>query len=461
MNESFEELGRFWLPGNEESKISGILRFDPLEGIVLKTMDYFVNDEKIHDSSFFPKYNIIVGAIRGKKLTLCNCNLVNDSIAKYGIRERNYKADILFLGHFFNNINEFNFEKASIKFKYLEQWVLKLGFESKDIIDSEGHRNVSVNFKFPEDIEIYLDKFQLNITHSLKKEYNLFESNLKQNTLIEIIPNETMNFEDMKKTIIDRVQNFLSLGINAPVFPLTITMEIKDDKELMPHEVFCKPIEVYYPINNPLLNEKKSYFDLLFSFDSVSDNIGHVLKNWFKKYEVLKPVHDLFFAAIYNSYIYTDETLFLSLIQAVESYHRRIYNGKYLDSDDYKSVHKKITAAIPEQLEETHYNSLKSRIDFGNEFSLQSRLLELFNDFEDIFKLFIDDKDEFIKDLKNTRNYLTHYDKKMERKAKSGKELSLLSKKLNLIIKIFFLKELGINSDQIKEIVKFQLSEIY
>ena len=49
---------------------------------------------------------------------------------------------------------------------------------------------------------------------------------------------------------------------------------------------------------------------------------------------------------------------FLTLIQALEAYHRRNYKGKYLPDDQYKKYCSQLYDAIPEELGADHQQSL-------------------------------------------------------------------------------------------------------
>ena len=124
-----------------------------------------------------------------------------------------------------------------------------------------------------------------------------------------------------------------------------------------------------------------------------------------------------------------------------------------MPENKYRKVRKPLIENIPDYITESHRKSLKDRILTGYYFSLQSRLEELFDDFESLFSLFIKDKDEFIKDVKVTRNYYTHYSKRLEKRAKKGEELLILTEKLKIIIEICFLKELNLPLNKIEELI--------
>ena len=49
---------------------------------------------------------------------------------------------------------------------------------------------------------------------------------------------------------------------------------------------------------------------------------------------------------------------------------------------------------------------------------------------------------------KDTRNWLTHYDPDMEKKAASGSELLLLTESVTALLEACILRDLGLNEDE-------------
>jgi len=145
---------------------------------------------------------------------------------------------------------------------------------------------------------------------------------------------------------------------------------------------------------------------------------------------------------------------FLSLIQAIESYHRRVYGGKYLSDNDYIPTREALLKVVCQKINDDDFRkSLKEKLKYLSEFSLQKRLKEILKKCGDVINLLIQDNEEFIEDVKNTRNFLTHYDKNIERKAKSGKELYMLVQKMKFVLEICFLIELEMSVETIKALV--------
>ena len=64
------------------------------------------------------------------------------------------------------------------------------------------------------------------------------------------------------------------------------------------------------------------------------------------------------------------------------------------------------------------------------------------------------DTDDFIKGFKDSRNYYTHYNPKLEEKAAKGTALLLLCIQLQAIIEMSLLREIGFTSQAINEMLE-------
>ena len=121
-----------------------------------------------------------------------------------------------------------------------------------------------------------------------------------------------------------------------------------------------------------------------------------------------------------------------------------------MSDEDYKKVFKALESAIPDYIEDNHKKSLKSRLKYGNEFSLRTRLKRIFKDNQENLKMFIKSKGKFIITVVDTRNYLTHYDQEQDEPIVEN--LELLIQKLKILLEICLLKELGFSSEEIKDL---------
>lgn len=155
---------------------------------------------------------------------------------------------------------------------------------------------------------------------------------------------------------------------------------------------------------------------------------------------------------VYKPSMYLEHK-FLNLIQAIESYHRRMHNGKYLSDNNYVQIYEKLIEAIPKDTDESFRENLKQRLKYHNEFSLWKRLKEVLGMCGDVTKLLIHNNKKFIKDVVEMRNFLTHYTKDLETKIQEDERLIDFFLQLKFILEICLLIELGIRMEKIRFLI--------
>jgi hypothetical protein len=468
MIEKFEYKGVWWLPDNPEKPISGTLMFVPGEGAVLNLMGSFngsfeeiksTNSEgsitkRVWTGKLFEPEIMLGTSSCGKKITLHKCFETNERYSSSGFPTSSFYANIVFIGWHFTKPEELKFKSFFVNYPYFEEWS-KIRVFSHCLESEEKSKQYEVKYEVPEPVEAKIDNFKISFDHNLNISGDrLREVNLKHTTFVKIEPEDELHFEEYQ-SILYHLQNFLSLATTRAIYPLSIkatTEQYKHVSTFSKGKVHHPPIEIFYNVIGEVdLSEKLNHYDMLFTFEDISGQFETYLQNWFDKAELLKPVYDLFFGTLYKPSMYL-EVQFLSLIQAVESYHRRRFGGKYLSDEDYKEVCDTLVNAIPDSVEGGFKDSLESRIRYGNEFSLRTRLRRLFDsdEYQEILSEFAENKNAFIGKVVDTRNYLTHYEGK--EKAAIGEELDPFIQKLKILLEICLLTELGFGSEEVKKL---------
>ncbi len=97
-----------------------------------------------------------------------------------------------------------------------------------------------------------------------------------------------------------------------------------------------------------------------------------------------------------------------------------------------------------------YHTWLNDQFAFGNNLNLHSRLTELVDKYSNIvLDRILGEKSQFVLDVKNSRNYYTHYSKKGQKKALKDVELFYLSEKLKILLVCSFLIEVGFDRDKL------------
>jgi len=467
--EEFEYKGLWFLPKSPDHQVSGIIKFHPVEGATLELIgdDFTVDLFEIHSDSdqlIFGKplitkrdrdVQIVWGYTeKGDPVTLYRC-FYNGDIWATGYRGAKYRVQVILIGHHFEKYEDIKFNSILIHYTYLEQWLGITGFSGAFTRPNRTKRTSGqIKYKTPKPLKINVNNFILAFYYNFYLTGDRFvDVRAEQKTLIEIIPNQKLHYDDYQGKIIYHIRNFVSLGLQIPILPLSIqgVMKVKRQEKF---------ITIFHNIKGASLSEKKKFQEknMLFGYQNISDDFPNYLKNWFDKAEKLKSVFDLYFGLLYIPSIYV-HLEFLTLAQALETYHRRMYGGTYMSQDDYKGVADVLKSAIPQDLDSAHRDSLKKRIEFGYDYSLRKRLGDIVTNilapYQEITLKLIENKNEFIGSLVDTRNYLTHYTEELEKVAiTEPQQQYIFVQKMKILMQLCFFVELGFPVEVVNKLME-------
>lgn len=141
---------------------------------------------------------------------------------------------------------------------------------------------------------------------------------------------------------------------------------------------------------------------------------------------------------------------FLSLIQALEGFHRGRFSGSYMEESEYDSVKSIITSAIPPTVASDHRDALRSRIRYGNQVSLSKRLNELRDCLGiPLASLIIASDGKVPRNWIETRNYLSHWDEELRPNAIDGQEMYNANVRMEHLLRALYLLMAGVASETI------------
>jgi hypothetical protein len=455
MDKEVKYQGVWWLPDQPKNRVCGAFTFTPTTGVVLELEGELHPNIPIQIGSFNP--SLIVGiANSGEYINIINCRSTGVSHRRDTYSTSKFAGEMAFTGKHknaihFSNTEQILFRRLSIHYANLDEWLAEYiaDFNVEEADFSQG-RPVTIEYMPTRAFEVECDGYKiiLSIRHD-RKHSPRKRITIGKQAFIEIAFEESKSLDDCFYYIY-QLRNFLTLGLSVPTYPLQVSGRLETEENLdflysLPH----LPTEIK-PINPD---------HILFTFPNIQDNFQSYLDSWFKQAEPLKPVYDLYFSTRYNPHEYLQST-FLSLTQALETYHRRQYGGVYLATEAYKQdVYPKLAEAIPPDLGNDFKQSLKNgTLKYANQFSLRKRLKDMTKELSEqrLGIIFLNTKDKrysFADRVNNVRNYLTHYDPNSPVDI-SSQELLDLIEKLRAILEIYLLKEIGFEFSQIREMTR-------
>lgn len=435
--ESFEHTGIWWLPEDPDYRLTGTLSFNPTAGGILE----LIEESATFRMSDLKEYDIIQGFADGKTVTLQGC-YGKSMTGFFTLNKVKFIIRYIYIGHYFDTVEDIKFEKLSLGYTHLNEWMGQIGFvEENGSVRSNSFKSVEVEIPFNKDKIIFW--------YLYSRKWSPSEFSMKNEARITIHPHEDFRFTHYLWYIDFHLPSLLTVATGEPSYPLNITGKIPDGDI---------PIRIYYKI--PGYEEEPRFIphqEMLFTFEDAIAGDSNCLINWLEKSDWLWVSADLYIQTVYNKSLHP-KTKFLLLAQALEAYHRNSsHNGKYLAAKDYNPIKDKLVKAIPDCVEGELRDNLRARINNGNEFSLNTRITsicdEISKNHKGIIRQLPDNIDNFVKEVVRTRNYLTHHPKKSTESMKFALSGLKYIREMQLILRFCFLIELGLPSEKIKELL--------
>ena len=412
MKEIINKKGKFWI-SNKENSFNGKITYE--------NNQFYLNPQDNFKEFEYDKIEIIKGIVENIPLTLYKCNLIDNEYIIFKFLFKNHTDETLF------------FKSIEVKFNNMENWI------RKSVVTQRNRNNINI---LADKEEYMLDDFKLTLLFNkhINKTINTF--NVTNDFKIKIEYFDEIQFDKLLEEL-NIISNFLSICM----YKQTNIQSLKLENTII---VFNQ----FFNDDTDTLN----FYNILINYDLISERFGEILGKWFEINDIFKNTIYLYLMNI--SYKTNAETMFLTYTQSLEAFIRKNNNFKkfYMDFEDYEEIKEKFYNFMGDMdLKSDHRQSLKSKIKYGNEYSLRKRLKILMNylkSYDFIGNLNEKYGGKFINYIVDTRNYYTHYGDEGEYKT-SGGELLLLAYDLKLLLELCLLHELDLS----KELINLCLSK--
>jgi hypothetical protein len=421
--------GVWWLPEKPDCRLSGQLTYTSGNRAILSLDGMFDEKTEFHE--------IILGNLADCKVTLVNCMRISWQKTLAGTGDSSSsKFDLIaiFKGHHFVRKTDLIFNTISVRYSYIRRWLGgKIGDAMKE---HDPYLKQSIEKPF---IANVLPDLTIKIEGFLERDQHFYYNPYNEETyVIFYFKNESLT-ELLKK--LDIFRNFLDICVdekisiyaieaeeeygNVQIILPSILQPVRDDRSyLIPF-----PIEPYLFLKNAKL----------------------YLENWYSFAKEFEPVYQLFFSENFEQLYLT--TRFLSYAQAIEAYHGRKYENRFFSDrireilDEFTDFSDFVKIVFPRSFRD----SILSKFQFLNRKTLRMILRDFFEDFKELFSIFIRDKEDFIDRFVKARNYYTHYDPSA--KEPTYKQILVLTENARFILLSIFLNEIGLDEDDIRQAI--------
>ena len=149
------------------------------------------------------------------------------------------------------------------------------------------------------------------------------------------------------------------------------------------------------------------------------------------------------------------EARYLFLMQAIDAFSRVMTNATYVEDGEYQLIRAALSAAIPSETPADLRASLRSRIKYGNEFSLRKRLALLLRGLEPATReLICPNLDEYVERVVHTRNFLTHYSEDAEARPWPSELYYYVGSSVAMLLTILLYKCLDFTEVEIRSMIE-------
>ena len=441
LSEPIEKTGFFWAPEDADNRLPGVLRISETGETTLEVFGpskQMLSHRPLDDPLFNQEASVInriVGVVgKNESVTLDNCFIKNWNSTFGGLWTSTIQANRAFIGAIYRDGEEATFSKIEFSAEGLDEWLWISGIHT----DYDWNdRSAFIRFDPPEEISLHLPEgieMKLVFRWTLPSLPAITEARITQKAYISLISTKLRSLGDFIP-LISKLHNFLCFAIDKTVSLESVTAYSTElTRNLDDGSTYEPPIKVYYQGTPHLETKSKIYWhDMLFLYRDVANDFEEILHRWLKNYETSEPAFNLYFASKSGAHKYLDGN-FLSLVQGIETLHRRNSQETSMPEEEFSNLVDTILKNVPNDKKEL----IKEKLKYANELSLRKRLRKMIEPFRNFFGS-SDERRSFIYKVVSTRNYLTHYDGNLVSKTASGKDLLMLYMKLEALFQLHFL----------------------
>ena len=428
LNDKFSYVGYWYLPTKCDQKWAGKVSYSPDSGIELEII---VKEEGVDASEFtvVPRHaEVFYGELAdypGRISLLENRWSYFDPQKRTGLAKYCYRSEYLLGGVFLQSLEDALLSALDVNYSYLREWMDSAGFpfERKSV---EGRS--AVLYDVYNEIQVfYLPTIsaEVSLIEMQRGPSNIYEARLERDNYFHIKPDAERDLSWYLSTL-KSLRNLLSFLSGIPMEYKAVSRNLAGGAEFNP--MYDPELDVYFPIQNLDVKEMSSA-ELLFSHKNLWNSTKDVFEAWFGLSEDMRVPFNLCLNVI-NSQGKYPILDFLALVNSLENYHRLCYEEQGLEEGKYER-------------------------EDGRPY-LRERLKELKENLPGYLTESAGLTEEFLKKVKNSRNYYSHYDAKNKDKAMRDAELDDAISRLIPFISYFLYRKINIPCEVIEEV--FELS---
>ena len=458
LSDPIEKPGFFWLPGDPEQQYPGNLHVSEAGEVTLKIVHRptAAGPRALHSTTPFGEHQPrILGIVDNNAVTLQKCAAVEDPFYWLRIMEgyvavSRFSIGAAFIGAPFPDDTPISFTRVDCSFESLGEWFSISGFRPEIKSDSEP-ADWSLHYAQPDNICVTLSDgirlgFVFHPSFSLPDyKVSRLSSGISQQIHVSLTSERPLPFVDFFN-ILHRVQTFLCLAMNRVPSLEWIRGYSKDRLDKLKRET---PTDIFYH-DQLQESQRETHRSMVYKYGDISEDLEVAILKWLENYEKIQPAFSLYLSSRIGAHKFLNG-IFLSLVQSLETLHRRTSNETAMAVDEFDKLRTVVIDATPEERRQF----MSDKLCHANEISLRRRLKQLIFPFRDLFGT-SSERSSFVGNVVDVRNYLTHYDEAGEKKARRIMDHDLygICLKMDALLQLQFMKFTGMDVERIKSMAR-------
>lgn len=440
ITEAVEFIGDWFLPNSENSKkIAGTLSWSP-QRASLDLHDAFAPLNGTVCGDEFQSYPIVYGTtINCKFITMLEATggAKGFSFGPAGINQTEKVASSLVVvgGHV---TPETHYKEIRVRIPGLQIWIGRRGIQQTFLHKTE-HSSNGVVYQIdslPEET-MEVPSLPATLGWGIDRRFSgdlISEISVRSAACLRIQPVQPQKL-DWYFEQIGKATTLLAFMAGSPMSPDHITAKVAD---------YDLEVEVLVALCDAKYCEHMSGSNFYMLRNDMGADLGAVFMKWFELYDTFAAPSQLALSVLNSKDLWL-HVEFLTLMQALEGFHRATMPGLYTTEPEYETIQKTLSNAIPNTVSSDHKDALKARIKYGNEISLRKRLDALVKRLPIELRQNILGNDGSVpKSWVDTRNYYTHWDETSRESVLDGIGMHRAGVRMKHLLRALYLDLVGI-----------------
>lgn len=431
-------IGLWWLPENENNKIHGVLELKESR-LRLRTTQMFEGLQTIERETI----PIVQGFIAtGLKITLLDCKKPKQIINMPGMIEMMFEFSTIIVGENYSS-DRIQVKSLRCRFNGLEKWLCDMPVDAyKYKCKDDQEYELYARAREPEKYSCSIDDFTAVVENKIILNVDEhIEAGFKRIASVNFCFSDSVNVFDAIKQAC-KYRDFLTLCMGNYNHILSMQAVDEDgDNIAVLYNVEIKALELP---TNPAYN-------CLISFPDIKDDYQACVQTWYQKYEEIRPIIAYFVEACQKKHNIDLPMEFLKMVQALESYSRRMRRTTLVPPEVHRERINRIVNHFDEKDDDRKWITDVLKTPILNEPSCSKRITALFKETAEELGISKRKAASLAYKIVATRNYYTHFNESLLPEILSEHDIFYSIALMKNVLKVVLCRELSVELPDLRK----------